>query len=38
MIAQGMEVGICCRDLGCEIIGVNTPEQLAEVEKALSSR
>ena len=32
----GMQVGICKRDLGMEIIGVNTPEQLAEVEALLS--
>ncbi len=33
--AQGKKVGVCCRHLGLEIIGVNTPEQLAQVEAAL---
>ena len=37
MLADGLPVSLCCRDLGLEIIGVNTPEQLAEVESILSS-
>ena len=32
---QGLPIGICKRDLGAEIIGVNTVEQLHEVEAAL---
>ena len=32
---QGLPVGICKRELGMEIIGVNTPEQLEEVERLL---
>ena len=35
LMEQGKKVGICCRHLGLEIIGVNTPEQLAQVEEAL---
>lgn len=31
----GLPVGICCRDLGTEIIGVNTIEQLQQVESIL---
>ena len=38
MQQQGMKVGVCRRDLGMEIIGVNTPEQLREVERILNSR
>lgn len=33
--AQGDKIGICKRNLGSEIIGVNTPEQLAQVEQLL---
>lgn len=33
--SQGKKVGICSRHLGMEIIGVNTPEQLAQVEAAI---
>lgn len=33
--AQGDRIGICKRNLGSEIIGVNTPEQLAQVEQLL---
>lgn len=36
IMAKGMPVGVCCRELGLEIIGVNTPEQLREVERVLS--
>lgn len=32
---KGLKIGICMRDLGTEIIGVNTPAQLAQVEKIL---
>ena len=35
LMEQGKKVGICCRHLGLEIIGVNTPEQLMQVEEAL---
>lgn len=38
MQQQGMKVGVCRRDLGMEIIGVNTPEQLREVERILRNR
>ena len=38
MQKQGMKVGVCKRDLGMEIIGVNTPDQLKEVESILLSR
>lgn len=33
--AHGEKIGICCRDLGHEIIGVNTVEQLSQVERLL---
>ena len=32
---QGHKIGICCRELGYEIIGVNTPEQLKQIEELL---
>lgn len=35
---EGAAVGICMRDLGSEIIGVNTLEQLRQVEKILRRR
>ncbi len=35
MMSKGLKVGLCKRDLGMEIIGVNTPEQLAEVERII---
>ena len=35
MQARGMKVGVCRRDLGMEIIGVNTPQQLSQVEELL---
>ena len=38
MKARDMAVDICCRELDMQIIGVNTPEQLAEVEAVLQSR
>lgn len=34
--AAGEKVGVCCRELGSEILGVNTPEQLALVGKLLA--
>jgi NDP-sugar pyrophosphorylase family protein len=37
MKAQGAKIGILKRDLGDCIIGVNTPEQLAQVERAMTS-
>ena len=33
--AQGGKVGVCRRELGSELLGVNTPEQLLAVERAL---
>ena len=38
LMEMGEKVGVCCRHLGMEIIGVNTPEQLAQVEKVLLGR
>jgi len=38
MLALGLQVDICRRELGMEIIGVNTPEQLRQVEDILASR
>ncbi|MGE4352586.1 MAG: NTP transferase domain-containing protein [Oscillospiraceae bacterium] len=38
MMRRGGKVGVCHRDLGLEIIGVNTPDQLSEVEKILAQR
>ncbi|HHU22760.1 MAG TPA: NTP transferase domain-containing protein [Clostridiales bacterium] len=35
MLARGLNVDICRRELGYEIIGVNTPEQLSQVESLL---
>lgn len=32
---HGEKIGICCRDLGYEIIGVNTVQQLTQVEELL---
>ena len=36
--AQGDKIGICKRELGYEIIGVNTVEQLEQVEKILLNK
>ncbi|MDR0905429.1 MAG: NTP transferase domain-containing protein [Oscillospiraceae bacterium] len=38
ILKSGGKVGVLKRDLGDEIIGVNTPEQLAQVEAILKSR
>ncbi|MGX8698637.1 MAG: NTP transferase domain-containing protein [bacterium] len=38
MLARGDKVGVCVRDMGAELLGVNTPEQLSEVERYLESR
>jgi UDP-N-acetylglucosamine diphosphorylase/glucosamine-1-phosphate N-acetyltransferase len=38
MKKRGDKVGICTREMGSELIGVNTPEQLHEVEQILSQR
>lgn len=38
MKKRGDRVGICSREMGSELIGVNTPEQLKEVERILSER
>ncbi|MGI5978321.1 MAG: NTP transferase domain-containing protein [Oscillospiraceae bacterium] len=35
MQKRGGKIGVCCRELGYEIIGVNTPEQLRQVEALL---
>ena len=32
---KGFKIGVCCRELGYEIIGVNTPEQLQQTEEIL---
>lgn len=36
--ASGGKVGVCKRELGSEILGVNTPDQLREVERELKDR
>ena len=33
---KGAKIGLCTRNLGSEIIGINTPEQLRQVENLLS--
>lgn len=38
ILKEGGRVSICRRELGDELIGVNTPEQLKEVEDILKSR
>lgn len=38
LLAEGEKVGVCCRELGSEILGVNTPEQLRLVGELLSAR
>ncbi len=38
MLSRGDRVGVCVRDMNEELIGVNTPEQLHEVEELLSAR
>jgi bifunctional UDP-N-acetylglucosamine pyrophosphorylase/glucosamine-1-phosphate N-acetyltransferase/UDP-N-acetylglucosamine pyrophosphorylase len=38
LLAEGEKVGVCCRELGNEILGVNTPEQLELVGKLLAAR
>jgi len=38
MCGGGARVGLCRRDLGDEILGVNTPEQLAQVEGIMFNR
>ncbi len=35
---RGEKVGVCVRDMGEELIGVNTPAQLAQVEEILLTR
>lgn len=35
---RGGKIGLCCVDLGAQIIGVNTPEQLQTVEEYLRSQ
>ena len=36
--SRGESVGVCVRNMGDELIGVNTPAQLAQVEEILSKR
>ena len=38
MAREGEKIALCKRELGSQIIGVNTVEQLAQVEKILRSR
>ncbi|MBR1841833.1 MAG: NTP transferase domain-containing protein [Oscillospiraceae bacterium] len=38
MLTRGDKVGVCVREMGDELIGVNTPAQLAEVERLLQER
>lgn len=38
MMSRGDKVGVCVQPMGDELIGVNTPEQLLEVEAALMAR
>ena len=38
MLARGDKVGVCVRDMGAELLGVNTPEQLKEAETELEAR
>ncbi len=38
LLAAGEKVGVCRRELGNEILGVNTPEQLARVGELLAAR
>ncbi len=38
MKRKGLTVDICSREMGDELIGVNTPEQLKQVEEILSKR
>ena len=38
LLAEGEKVGVCCRALGSEILGVNTPDQLRRVGELLSAR
>ena len=35
--SEGKRVGVCCRHLGTELLGVNTPEQLRRVEELLKT-
>ena len=35
MRQRGGKIGLCCVELGMQIIGVNTPQQLQEVEDYL---
>lgn len=37
MMSRGGRIGVCRRDLGYEIIGVNTPAQLSQVEELLKN-
>lgn len=38
MLSRGDRVGVCVRSMGDELIGVNTPAQLAQVERLLQER
>ena len=35
LLRAGEKVGVCCRELGKEILGVNTPEQLEQISRLL---
>ena len=37
MLQRGLKVDVCCQQLGMQIIGVNTPEQLNTVEEIINS-
>ena len=37
MLHDVLKVGVCCRELGNEILGVNTPEQLRQVSSLLAA-
>ena len=38
LLRHGERVGVCVRDMGVELIGVNTPAQLQQVESVLRDR
>ena len=38
MRQRGGKIGLCCVELGPQIIGVNTPEQLEMVERYLKNQ
>jgi len=38
LMEQGLPVEVCCRELGMQIVGVNTPDQLRQVEELIRTR